>query len=44
MPSLTAKAFAELTHTPLYGQLRILREQKYPRQAPGLFKVLGLSA
>lgn len=39
MPSLTAKAFAELIHTPLYGQLRILREQKYPRQAPGLFKV-----
>lgn len=39
MPSLTVKAFAELMHTPLYGQLRILREQKYPRQAPGLFKV-----
>ncbi|MFW6114131.1 MAG: hypothetical protein ACOC7K_00145 [bacterium] len=39
MPSLTAKAFAELIHTPLYGQLRILREQKYPRQAPGVFKV-----
>ena len=39
MPSLTAKAFAELINTPLYGQLRILREQKYPRQAPGLFKV-----
>jgi hypothetical protein len=33
------KAFAELIHTPLYGQLRILNEQKYPNQAPGFFKV-----
>lgn len=39
MPSLTVKAFAELIHTPLYGQLRILNEQKYPRQAPGFFKI-----
>lgn len=39
MPRLTVKAFAELIHTPLYGQLRILNEQKYPSQAPGTFKI-----
>ena len=27
MPDVTVKAFAELIHTPLYGQLRILNEQ-----------------
>jgi len=39
MPEVTVKAFSELIHTPLYGQLRILNEQKYPRQAPGFFKI-----
>lgn len=39
MPAVTVKAFAELIHTPLYGQLRILNEQKYPKQAPGVFKI-----
>lgn len=39
MPDVTVKAFAELIHTPLYGQLRILNEQKYPKQAPGVFKI-----
>lgn len=39
MPEVTVKAFSELIHTPLYGQLRILNEQKYPRQAPGIFKI-----
>lgn len=39
MPDVTVKAFSELIHTPLYGQLRILNEQKYPRQAPGIFKI-----
>lgn len=39
MPEVTVKSFSELIHTPLYGQLRILNEQKYPRQAPGFFKI-----
>jgi hypothetical protein len=39
MPEVTVKAFSELIHTPLYGQLRILNEQKYPQQAPGIFKI-----
>jgi len=39
MPAVTVKAFSELIHTPLYGQLRILNEQKYPKQAPGFFKI-----
>lgn len=39
MPEVTVKAFSELIHTPLYGQLRILNEQKYPKQAPGFFKI-----
>jgi hypothetical protein len=39
MPSVTVKAFAELIHTPLYGQLRILHEHKYPRTAPAAFKI-----
>ena len=39
MPGITVKAFSELIHTPLYGQLRILNEQKYPKQPPGIFKI-----
>jgi len=39
MPNVTVKAFSELIHTPLYGQLRILNEQKYPRQTPAVFKI-----
>lgn len=39
MAELTVRAYAELIHTPLHGQLRILTEQKYPDEAPGSFKV-----
>jgi hypothetical protein len=36
---VTVKSFAELLHTPLYGQYRILHEQKYPRKAPACFMI-----
>ena len=39
MAEVTAKAYSELIHTPLYGQLRILREQKYPKQTDGQFRI-----
>lgn len=39
MPEMTVKAFAELMHTPLYGQWRILRDQKYPKQVPAAFRI-----
>lgn len=39
IPSISVKAYAELIHTPLYGQARILHDQKYPSQVPGKFKV-----
>ncbi len=39
MADVTVKAYAELIHTPLYGQMRILREQKYPNQTDGQFKM-----
>jgi len=39
MPRLTVRAFAELMALPLYEQVRILQEQKYPKQQPQLFKV-----
>lgn len=38
MPTLTAKAAAELLHLPGYEQLRILTEQKYPRREPNSFR------
>jgi hypothetical protein len=40
MPSVTVKAFAALIHTPLYQQLRILHDHKYPRNAPAAFKIM----
>jgi len=39
MASVTARAYAELIHTPLYDQIRILREQKYPLQTSGQFRI-----
>jgi len=36
MPTLTVRALGELLYLPLYQQLRILTEQKYPRQEPAV--------
>ena len=38
-PRLTVRAFAELLALPAYAQLRILEEQKYPRNEPQSFKL-----
>jgi hypothetical protein len=38
-PRLTVRAFAELLALPAYAQLRILQEQKYPRNEPQTFKL-----
>lgn len=38
-PTLTVRAFAEMLELPLYEQLRILLEQKYPDKGPALFRV-----
>lgn len=38
MPALTAKAAAELLSLPAYEQLRVIAEQKYPRQAPNSYR------
>jgi hypothetical protein len=38
-PNVTVKAFSEFIHTPLYAQMRILHEQKYPKQSPAVFKM-----
>jgi hypothetical protein len=38
-PVLTVRAFAEMLELPLYQQVRILTEQKYPRQAPASYRV-----
>jgi hypothetical protein len=38
-PALTVRAFAEMLELPLYEQLRILEEQKYPERAPASFRV-----
>lgn len=38
-PRLTVRAFAELLALPAYAQLRILQEQKYPRNEPQSFKL-----
>ena len=39
MPDLTVRSFAELISLPAYEQIRILHEQKYPRQVPQAFKI-----
>lgn len=39
MPDLTVRALGEMLHLPLYEQMRILAEQKYPRQVPAVFRV-----
>ncbi len=39
MPELTVRALGEMIHLPLYEQLRILAEQKHPRQVPAVFRV-----
>jgi len=38
MPNLTVRAMAELIRLPAHNHLRILRAQKYPKQAPQLFQ------
>lgn len=38
-PNVSVKAFSEFIHTPLYAQMRILHEQKYPKQSPAVFKL-----
>lgn len=39
MPSLSTRAFAEMLSLSAYQQSRILLEQKYPQQAPQVFKI-----
>jgi hypothetical protein len=39
MPTLTVRALAEMMQLPVYEQVRILHEQKYPRQTPQSFRV-----
>jgi len=38
MPSLTIRSFAELLNLPAHAQVRILSEQKYPKQGSQSFK------
>lgn len=38
MPSLSVRAMAEMLELPAHAQARILREQKYPKQAPQVFR------
>lgn len=38
MPSLTVRSLAELLRLPAYQQMRILSEQKYPKQEPQVFR------
>jgi len=38
-PFLTVRALAEMMQLPLYEQVRILSEQKYPREAPQRFRI-----
>lgn len=38
IPSLTVRSFAEMLSLPAYAQARILTEQKYPKQAPQVFR------
>lgn len=39
-PVLTVRAFAEMLELPLYEQVRILEEQKYPRRKPTPYRVV----
>lgn len=39
MPRLTARAMAELLKLSMYEQVRILHEQKYPKQQPQKFRI-----
>lgn len=39
MPRLNVRALAEVLNLPAYAQMRILHEQKYPRQQPQTFKI-----
>lgn len=38
MPRITVKAAAELLQLPAYEQMRVLMEQKYPRNQPQVFR------
>lgn len=38
-PALTVRAFAEMLELPMYQQLRILTEQKYPRRHPTPYRI-----
>lgn len=44
MPSLTAKAAAELLSMPAYSQVRVLTEQKYPMSGSQVFRTPYYSA
>lgn len=44
MPSVTAKSMAEMMTLPGYAQMNILAAQKYPKQAPNVFRVPYYSA
>jgi hypothetical protein len=39
MPSLSVRSFAEMLDKPIYEQIRILHEQKYPSKEPQMFKI-----
>lgn len=39
MPRVTAKSMAEMIALPAHVQMRILTNQKYPRQGPAIFRV-----
>lgn len=39
IPSLSVRSFAELLRLPAYEHVRILTEQKYPKQGPQRFRV-----
>lgn len=38
-PRISVRAFAEMVNLPAHAQMRILTEQKYPRQGPQTFKI-----
>ena len=39
MPTLTIRSLGEMLYLPMYQQLRMLTEQKYPNQEPAAFRV-----
>jgi hypothetical protein len=39
MPKLTIRSLAEMIHKPMYDQIRILNEQKYPKDEPNVFRI-----